>query len=111
MSKLGSWIDTTDVIPNGGAAHLHAVDDSGARRRCGNGTIHLTAVDSALVSVGSASAFPTPLDPLAAAAASRGIHAVLANNYWGTFAGWEWDLLTVGCARGFFFWEGGALPR
>lgn len=34
VEKLGSWVDTTHVVPSGGAAHLHAVGDGGARRTC-----------------------------------------------------------------------------
>jgi hypothetical protein len=39
-------------------------------------------LDSALLSVGRATAFPTPLTPLSEAEASGGLTAVLANNIW-----------------------------
>jgi hypothetical protein len=36
LDKLGSWVQASDVVPRGGAAHLHAVGDGGARRACGS---------------------------------------------------------------------------
>ena len=36
LDKLGSWVQASDVVPNGGAAHLHAVGDGGAQRVCGS---------------------------------------------------------------------------
>jgi hypothetical protein len=72
----------------GGAAHLHAVGDQGARRTCiglhAEATVHAAALDSALISVGRPTAFPTPLTPLSAAEAGGGLFAVLQNNYWDT---------------------------
>eukprot|EP01048_Picozoa_sp_COSAG05_P001796 COSAG05_NODE_63_length_22889_cov_41.986617_10_plen_188_part_00 len=83
LDKLGSWIEAADVIPDGGAGHLHAVGDSGARRSCrGGGTVRVVALDSALLSVGRETAFPTPLAPLTEAEASGGLTAVLHDNIW-----------------------------
>ena len=57
LSKLGSWVDAADVVTAGGAAHLHAVGEGGAKRTCkGKGgkdkVVHVAAMDSALLSVG-----------------------------------------------------------
>ena len=83
VDKLGSWVDAADVVPDGGAAHLHAVGDGGAKRTCGGGkTLHAVSTDSALLSVGRASPFPTPLAPLSKAEASAGLAAVLHDNIW-----------------------------
>ncbi len=82
VDKLGSWVAASDVVPNGGAAHLHAVGQAGAKRACGNKTLHVVNVDSALISVGHASPFPTPLQPLSKAQASGTLAAVLHNNIW-----------------------------
>ena len=83
VDKLGSWVDAADVVPDGGAAHLHAVGDGGAKRACGGGkTLRAVSTDSALLSVGRASPFPTPLAPLSKAEASGGLAAVLHDNIW-----------------------------
>jgi hypothetical protein len=42
IDKLGSWIEAADVVAGGGAGHLHAVGDGGARRSCGEKTVHGT---------------------------------------------------------------------
>jgi hypothetical protein len=47
-------------------------------------SVHAAALDSAVISVGRPTAFPTPLTPLTASEASSGIFAVLHNNYWDT---------------------------
>ena len=90
LNKLGSWINARNVIPNGGASHLHGVGDGGVRRVCkANGaaaaaatTVNVVALDSALFSVGRGTGFPTPLEPLSASEANAGIFAVVANNIW-----------------------------
>ena len=82
VDKLGSWVNTSDVVPDGGAAHLHAVGQGGAKRDCGNKMLHVVNVDSALLSVGRASPFPTPLQPLTNVEASGTLAAVLHNNIW-----------------------------
>jgi hypothetical protein len=83
VDKLGSWVDAADAV-DGGASHLHAVGDGGARRKCGPASVvvHASALDSALFSVGRASPFPTPLAPLSAAEASGILTAVLHDNIW-----------------------------
>jgi hypothetical protein len=92
VDKLGSWIDTTDVVGGGGgASHLHAVGDGGARRTCGGGgtTIGVTSLDAALISFGLASSFPTPSTPLTAREAGGPLYVTLHNNYWDTnYPGW-----------------------
>ena len=74
------------MVPNGGAAHLHAVGAGGAKRSCGAGkgskTLHASAMDSALLSVGRETPFPTPLAPLSAVEARGGLTVVLHNNIW-----------------------------
>lgn len=82
LEKLGSWIEAADVVPNGGAGHLHAVGDGGAKRSCGVKTVHVAAFDSALLSVGRETAFPIPLTPLSHVEASGGLTAVLHDNIW-----------------------------
>ena len=83
VDKLGSWIDPRNVVPAGGASHLHAVGDGGARRVCPkDGTLKVVGLDSALLSISRASAFPTPATPLGASEANAGVYAVLHDNYW-----------------------------
>ena len=82
LDKLGSWIDAADVVSDGGAGHLHAVGDGGAKRSCGRSTVRVTALDSALLSIGRETAFPTPLGPLTDEEASGGLTAVLHDNIW-----------------------------
>ena len=88
LNKLGSWVNSRDVVPNGGAAHLHAVGDGGVRRVCpasqSSTTVNVVALDSALFSVGRDTSFPTPLEPLSASEANAGVFAVLHNNHWNT---------------------------
>ena len=67
VDKLGSWVDTADIVPDGGAGHLHAVGDGGARRRCGNTVVTAVGLDNALWSVGRVRSKPdlsTPNSPL-----------------------------------------------
>lgn len=65
VDKMGSWVDPRDVVRAGGGSHLHAVGDGGAKRACSAGagvdTVHIVALDTALISVGRATAFPTPV--------------------------------------------------
>jgi len=88
MEKLGSWVDSRDIVSTGGAAHLHAAGDAGARRICASAaaatTVGVVALDSALFSVGRNTAFPTPLRPLSTSEANGGIFAILGDNYWNT---------------------------
>ena len=67
VDKMGSWVDPRDVVRAGGGSHLHAVGDGGAKRACSAGagvdTVHVVALDTALISVGRATAFPTPVRP------------------------------------------------
>ena len=88
LDKLGSWVNSRDVVPNGGAAHLHAVGDGGVRRVCpasqSSTAVNVVALDSALFSVGRDTSFPTPLEPLSASEANAGVFAVLHNNHWNT---------------------------
>ena len=44
--------------------------------------MHASALDSALLSVGRETPFPTPLTPLSAVEARGGLTAVLHNNIW-----------------------------
>jgi hypothetical protein len=84
VDKLSSWVDATDVVGGGAAVHLHAVGDGGARRSCGSSTLHVVSLDSALMTVGRATAFPTPATLLSEAEASTGLYSTLHNNYWDT---------------------------
>lgn len=85
VNKVGSWVDPMDVVPGGGGSHLHAVGDGGAVRKCSNhDTVNVVAFDTALVSVGRATAFPTPATPLSTSEASAGLYHTLHNNLWDT---------------------------
>eukprot|EP01065_Artemidia_motanka_P017968 TRINITY_DN2135_c0_g1_i2.p2 TRINITY_DN2135_c0_g1~~TRINITY_DN2135_c0_g1_i2.p2 ORF type:complete len:516 (+),score=167.33 TRINITY_DN2135_c0_g1_i2:1453-3000(+) len=81
VDKLGTAVDAADVMAEGGV-RMHAVGPNGVRRAHGSGAVAATPVDSALVSVGLLSAFPTPLDPLTAEQASGALHFPLQDNYW-----------------------------
>ena len=49
----------------------------------------MSGLDSALLSVGRATAFPTPLQPLSADEAAGAVYAVLHDNSWNTnYAYW-----------------------
>eukprot|EP00038_Savillea_parva_P009725 m.185439 g.185439 ORF g.185439 m.185439 type:complete len:909 (-) comp16452_c0_seq1:57-2783(-) len=93
MDKLGTMMNPLDAdldgigggqcVPDGTTCgvHLHAVGNRGVQYTGPEGTLTMTSVDSALVSVGSATPVPTPLtvpDPLG------GIHFALVGNIWNT---------------------------
>merc|ERR1712100_467117 len=85
LSKLGRFVDASDVV-SGSGTRLHGIDQGGLFRAFGTGLRRLEArpLDSALVSLDRLSAFPTPLYTLSSAVASGDLHFPLQNNYWDT---------------------------
>jgi hypothetical protein len=87
LDKLGAQVDAEDVdLHCDGHAmtcgvHLHAVGDGGAAYVTDTGRLRITAVDSAVLSVGPVEGLPTPL---VVPDIQGGLHWSLTNNLWNT---------------------------
>ena len=79
MEKLGEWLPTTDVVPNGNR-RLHAVG-AGVAYRDATDELMIETIDAPLVAIGEPSLLdfrndlPEP---------EEGVHVNLFNNVWGT---------------------------
>eukprot|EP01006_Ploeotia_vitrea_P051969 TRINITY_DN67625_c6_g1_i1.p1 TRINITY_DN67625_c6_g1~~TRINITY_DN67625_c6_g1_i1.p1 ORF type:complete len:752 (-),score=89.33 TRINITY_DN67625_c6_g1_i1:2-2257(-) len=82
MDKLGTTITTADTIVDGGAKHMHVVQDHVTFKPGGPRKMEIQPWDTGLISVGSARIFPTPTN--VTADPTGGIHFNLHNNLWDT---------------------------
>ena len=84
VNKLGSWIDTKDVV-TGGSKHLHGVVSQGPVLRVGDAgrTMAVESFDAAVVNLGKLTAYPSPVN-VTADTATYGSSFVLWDNLWGT---------------------------
>ena len=84
VDKLGTQVDALDVVSAGGV-HLHGVGAGGVALQLQAGTqVRAISIDTSLVSVGRATAFPTPLTPLVTGEMESGVHFVIHDNLWDT---------------------------
>ena len=84
VNKLGSWIDTKDVV-NGGSKHLHGVLSQGPVLRASDAgrVMAVESFDAAVVNLGKLTAYPSPVN-VTADTATYGSSFVLWDNLWGT---------------------------
>ena len=80
VSKLGSWVDISDVI-QGGSRHLHAADFDGVRLP---GLFTSQSLDCPFVSVGYVTPFPQPYTNFTDMQQARNISWNIVNNAWFT---------------------------
>ena len=92
VNKLGSWVDSRDVV-SGGSKHLHGVVSRGPALRATQlgaaslsssaRTMSVESLDAGVVNLGALNAYPSPVNTTADTA-SYGSSLVLWDNLWGT---------------------------
>lgn len=86
VHKVEGHVSTDHIVP-GGAHHNHAMGPEGVSCQCVNGdagaSFQLSSPDARLLSVGTPSAFPTPLNGTGDVE-SEGVALMLWQNIWNT---------------------------